>query len=106
MLAASTAAAMLHRTAACGHSSRHPAPRRITPRDASISHVVGTTWATHWKKTGIESTGNTYPDRKIDGITVPITNCPAASVVSALTEIQSTAPIIVRMNGRAIARRD
>src|SRR5262249_9485533 len=32
---------MPQRTSECTHSSRQPAPRRITPRAASISHVVG-----------------------------------------------------------------
>src|SRR5262249_14223012 len=81
----------------------HPAPRRITPRDASISHVVGTTWANRWKIHGIESTGNTYPDRKIDGMTVPMTNCPASSVVLALVEIHRPMAYVVRTNGTAMA---
>ena len=58
-LSVNTAAAMPHSTAACGHNSAQPAPRRITPRDASISHVVGTTWATYRKNLGIESSGKT-----------------------------------------------
>jgi hypothetical protein len=59
VLKASIASAMLHRISACGHNSRHPAPRRITPREASTSHVVGMICAIHQKKSGIESSGNT-----------------------------------------------
>src|SRR5262249_13581353 len=53
------AIAIAHRAAAWGHRSGQPAPRRITPREASINHVVGRNWATHTNPCGIESSGNT-----------------------------------------------
>src|SRR4051794_19712042 len=61
--------AMPHSTAACCHSSSQPPPRRMTPREASIIHVVGMIWARYQKKVGIESSGKTYPERKMDGMT-------------------------------------
>ena len=50
---------IVHNTTECSHSSDQPAPRRITPRAASISHVVGITFETWAKNHGIESVGNT-----------------------------------------------
>ena len=57
---ASTSAAltaMPHSTKACGHNSGQPAPRRITPRAASISQVVGMTRAIVWRLTGEKQRG-------------------------------------------------
>src|SRR5262245_51575965 len=51
--------AMIHNTRAFGQSSAQPAPRRMTPRAASISQVVGRNWAMTEKIHGIESTGKT-----------------------------------------------
>ena len=61
---------MVHKTMACLCSSAQPPPRRMTPREASIIHVVGRSCARYQKNGGIESKGNTYPERKIDGRTV------------------------------------
>src|SRR5262245_8867799 len=49
------AMAMDQRTAAWTQSSAQPAPRRMTPRDASMSQVVGMAWETYQKKRGMES---------------------------------------------------
>ena len=51
--------AITHSTSRCIFSSGHPAPRRMTPRAASISQVVEMTWATYQKNHGIESSGKT-----------------------------------------------
>src|SRR5688572_30384282 len=79
--------AMIQSTTACSHSSFQPPPRRITLREASIIQVVGKKYATIGSGQGIESIGNTYPERKIDGRNVPIAICPAASRVAARDEI-------------------
>ena len=55
MASVNMAAPMLHKTTECTHSSDQPAPRRITPRAASINHVVGKICATYQKAAGIES---------------------------------------------------
>jgi hypothetical protein len=96
--------AMTVRTAALGQSSAHPAPRRITPHEASTIHLVGTSLATYQKNAGIESSGKMYPERNIEGITVPIDICIDASRVYARVEIHSPAPSIVRKNGSATVR--
>src|SRR5437764_1014655 len=49
MARANIARPMLHKTTEWTQSSAQPAPRRMTPRAASISQVVGNTCATYQK---------------------------------------------------------
>src|SRR6185437_15310324 len=51
--------AMNQSTTALTQSFAHPAPRRITPRAASIYQVVWINCATHQNTQGIESEGKT-----------------------------------------------
>ena len=98
-----TVSAIAVSTAAFSQSSFQPAPRRITPRAASIIQVVGIMFAMGLNTAGIDSTGKIYPLRKTAGSTLPITICMASSRVFARAEISSPIPSAATTNGKLIA---
>src|SRR5438477_12794978 len=101
----SSPSAITHSRVACGHNSLQPAPRKITPRAASIIQVVGSTQEICRKNHGMQAAGKMYPHKKMHGMTVPITICDAASRVVARVEIHSPSARQARANGRAMISR-